>query len=184
MTLAGLVFNGVFGLFNLLLVMLVARRVRLLGAAPQLLPRPWLAPGTPVPDFESTTIDGKLVALTQLRGKQAVVGFFSVGCEPCREQVPLFAMFLTGDQAPDFGLAVIVDGGAVVGSNDAATFTEQLAGKALVVHEAQGDPLVTAFKARAFPALYLLDQNGVVAASGPGLGAIVGTSQSPALVPR
>src|SRR5215469_11979121 len=183
MTLAGLVLNGVLGLFNLLLVMLVARRVRL-AAARQLLPRPWLAPGTPVPDFEGTTIDGKLVALSQLRGKRALVGFFSVGCEPCREQVPLFAMFLTGDQAPDFGLAVIVDGGVVVGSNDAATFTEQLAGKVPVVHEAQGGPLVTAFSARAFPALYLLDPNGVVAASGPGLGAIVGTSQSPALVPR
>jgi peroxiredoxin len=180
MTLAGLIFNGVFSLLNLFLVLLVARRLRQVAAAlPPSRPRPWLAPGTSVPDFETATVDGEALTLSQLRGRQSVVGFFSVGCEPCREQVPLYAMFLTGEQAPDVGVAV------VVGSPDAHGFMQQLAGKAQLVHETgHGGTLAKAFGATAFPAMYLLDADGVVTASGPGLGAILSGRQNLAPVPR
>jgi len=178
MTLAGLIFVGVFSLLNLLLVLLVARRLRQVAAAmPPSRPRPWLAPGTRVPDFETPTIDGETIALSQLRGKPSIVAFFSVGCEPCREQVPLFAMFVSGEQAPDSAVAVIV------GGPDSYGFTKQLAGKAVLVNESQGGPLGQAFHATAFPALYLLDEEGVVTASGPGMGAILnGNNLTP--VPR
>jgi peroxiredoxin len=179
MMLALVVFSGIFSLFNLLLALLLARRLRQVAAAlPSPRPRPWLAPGSQVPDFETVTLDGEVLTLGQLRGRSSVVGFFSVACEPCREQVPLYAMFLTGEQAPDVGIAVIV------GAPDAHGFTQQLAGKAQVVHEAQGGTLAKAFGAAAFPALYLLDADAVVAASGPGVGAIVGGRQNLATVPR
>ncbi len=179
MMLSLVLFSGVFSLVNLLLVLLLARRLRQVAAAlPPPRPRPWLAPGSQVPDFETVTVDGQVLTLGRLRGRPSVVGFFSVTCEPCREQVPLYAMFLTGEQAPDIGVAVIV------GAPDAQGFTQQLAGKAHVVQEAQGGTLATAFGAGAFPALYLLDADGVVAASGPGVGAIVGGRQNLAPVPR
>jgi thiol-disulfide isomerase/thioredoxin len=178
MTLAGLIFTGVFSLLNLLLLLLVAHRLRQVAAAlPPSRPRPWLPPGTQVPDFEAATIDGETVTLSQLRGKPSIVAFFSVGCEPCREQVPLFAIFVTGDQAPDAAVAVIV------GGPDSQGFTEQLAGKAVLVNESPGGAIGQAFHATAFPALYLLDEEGVVTASGPGLGAILG-SRDLAPVPR
>jgi hypothetical protein len=64
----------------------------------------------------------------------------------------------------------------VVGpASKAEEFLTILDGVVPVVREDQGGPVTTAFAARAFPAVFLLDPGGKVVASGGSVGAVTGT---------
>lgn len=43
----------------------------------------------PAKDFEVSTIDGRKLKLSDLRGKAVIVSFWATWCVPCREEVPL-----------------------------------------------------------------------------------------------
>ncbi len=154
---AGLLFVAVLGLVDLLLTLLVARRLRQVAEASRPASLPWLAPGTRIPDFETSTVDGDLVSMDMLRGRRSLVGIFTPSCEPCKVQVPAFAR-LAGDAfGPDQALAVVL--GA---AEEADGFLAMLAGHALLVREPSHGPVAHAFSARAYPAIYLLDSDGKV----------------------
>ena len=165
---AGLVFVASLALVNLLLLALLARRVRQLGERSSLPARPpWLSPGTRIPDFESRTTSGEPVSLDRLRGSHSLIGIFSTTCAPCQEQVPIFAGHAASYGGPEQVLAVIV------GTDEKASeFEAALAGKALVMREGARGAVSTAFSANALPAVYLLDGQGAVVASGASLAAV------------
>ncbi len=170
---AGLVFVGVLALANLFLLLLIARRVRQLrdgASGPARLP--WLAPGVRVPDFDTLTVDGRHVSLDDLRGQPSLIGIFSTSCEPCRDQAPIFARHVR-DTPPEQALAVVVGP-----ADEAGEFLALLNGKLPVARETGRGPVATAFSARAFPAIYLLDAAGKVIASGPSVAAVSGTTVS------
>lgn len=176
MTSAGLVFLGVLALLELLLILLVARKVRVLderlSLARRALPaegggRPWLAAGTQIPPFWAETVRREPVSLDWLRGRESVIGFFSPGCRPCGEQLPAFARL--ADDRGRQPLAVIV--GPAAGADE---YLAVLDGAVPVVREEQGGPVTTAFAARAFPGVFLLDKEGRVLASGASVGLVTG----------
>jgi peroxiredoxin len=43
------------------------------------------------PDFELPDMDGKLVKLSSFRGKTVILHFWTIGCEPCKEELPTLA---------------------------------------------------------------------------------------------
>jgi thiol-disulfide isomerase/thioredoxin len=164
----GLVFVGALTLVNLLLLALMARRVRRLGPTATNPTRPpWLPPGTKVLDFEAMTIDGEMMSLDRLRGRHSLVGIFSASCEPCRDQVPVFARYASSYGGPDQVLAVVTGVG-----DKADEFVSQLRGKASVVREGPRGTVPAAFSANALPAVYLLDGNGRVVAGGGSISAV------------
>jgi thiol-disulfide isomerase/thioredoxin len=164
----GLIFVASLGLVNLLVLALLARRVRQLGSRQAVPARPpWLAPGTAVLGFETTTVDGEAVSLERLRGQHSLVGIFSTTCEPCQEQVPVFAGNAGFYGGPAQVLAVVVGTG-----ERADEFIGLLNGKAMVAREGPRGTVSTAFSANALPAVYLLDPAGKVVASGASLAAI------------
>jgi AhpC/TSA family len=176
---AGLVFVGGLSLLNLLLLALLARRVRQLGYRPSAPARPpWLAAGTRVLDFDVMTISGEQVSLDRLRGLHSLVGIFSANCEPCQEQVPIFARHAAAYGGPRQALAVVVGTG-----EKADEFVAMLDGKALVAREGPRGEVSAAFSANALPAVYLLDPAGTVVASGASLAAI-GHARPPAPAAR
>jgi cytochrome oxidase Cu insertion factor (SCO1/SenC/PrrC family) len=160
----GLVFVGVLALADLLLILLLTRRVRSLARRVRTEGpgrRPWLAPGTKIPEFEATTVDGGQVSLNQLRGRPSLIGLFSAGCVPCHQEAPAFARHADTAVAPGQALAVVVGP-----ARDDEELLKLLGDRVAVTEEGRSGPVSTAFGARAFPAIYLLSPDGTVIASG------------------
>lgn len=44
--------------------------------------------GANAPQFEATTLDGKTVSLSDLKGKVVFLSFWFTGCQPCIEEMP------------------------------------------------------------------------------------------------
>jgi thiol-disulfide isomerase/thioredoxin len=120
-----------------------------------------LAAGETVADFTATTVDGDAVGLADLRDG-AMVAFFSPTCAPCRERLPEFVEAATAVPAADRQAYAVIIGDAA----EAAGMAEQLSPAARVVTGPTTVPMVEAFGAESFPALYRMGPDGVVAASG------------------
>jgi thiol-disulfide isomerase/thioredoxin len=163
---------GVLTLINLVLTCGVIRRLREYEArhVPDGSMGPELpAPGTPIPDFSATTVDGCDVTHTSYSTGIAYVGFFSPACPPCREQLPRFLATVRAVD-PRKVLIVIADDAPAPSSASAALPTDatdaadaDAAGR--IVVEAHQGPVASAFAAHALPTLLAL-RDGVVIASG------------------
>jgi peroxiredoxin len=80
--------------------------------------------GRQAPDFELSTLDGKKVKLSDLRGKAVVVNFWATWCGPCKIEMP-WLVDLQGKYA-DKGLVILgisVDEGS---SDKIASFAKEM----------------------------------------------------------
>ncbi|MEW2357726.1 hypothetical protein [Spirillospora sp. NPDC029432] len=165
---AAVVLIGVLCLVNLLLTFGVVRRLRQQGGEPHdhgggdsARPR-LLAPGRTVGDFAASTTEGRPFG-RETFGDGTLVGVFMTGCWPCQDLLPEFAeraRDAVGD--PDRVVAVV----ATVDGEHAEDYVERLSGVARVLVERDGGPVLRAFEASSYPALYVVDAGGVVAAAG------------------
>lgn len=120
------------------------------------------AVGSPVADFEASTLDGGTLRPTWFAG-ETLVGFFTPGCRPCAELLP---GFLGAARAVPAGRAGVV--AVVVGERSAAdteSLIEKLATVATVVVEGRGGAMVTAFDVRGYPAFCTVGADGIVGAA-------------------
>lgn len=62
---------------------------------------------SPSPSLELTSLDGKSVRLSQLRGKVVLVNFFATWCESCLQELPLFDSLLRKEQERGFEVLVV-----------------------------------------------------------------------------
>ncbi|MEO3798614.1 hypothetical protein ABGA98_01160 [Nonomuraea sp. B1E8] len=157
---AAVVLVGLLCMVNLLLTVGVIRRLR---SQSKSMPPPAMAeglsPGARVPTFAAMTTSGEPIS-DELLGAPALVGFFSQGCQPCKDLLPLFVERARGTS--DAVLAVVDTGPG----EDSADYVERLAEVARVVVEAPQGPLQTAFKVNAYPTVITIDAGGTVAGSG------------------
>ncbi|NEA34324.1 thioredoxin-like domain-containing protein [Streptomyces sp. SID13031] len=164
---AVLIVVGVVSMVNLLLTFGVIGRLREhteklsawpLGTAAD----STLAVGDSPGDFAATTTEDEAFDRTSLLGGQ-VVGFFSPNCDSCKDLVPKFVEHAaTTARGKGRVLAVVVvdnDEGA------AESLVRSLEPVARVVTERIGGAISSAFKVSGFPAVYVLDNSGTVAAS-------------------
>lgn len=151
---------------NLLLVLGILRRLRehtelLSAGAGRTDSEGLLAAGETVADFTATTVDGDTVTRDGLPDG-AMVAFFSPTCAPCRERLPEFVDTAGAVPATDRQAYAVIIGDAA----EAADMARRLSPVARVLTGPTTVPMVEAFGAESFPALYRMGPDGVVAASG------------------
>ncbi|MDT7782877.1 MAG: hypothetical protein QOF58_1296 [Pseudonocardiales bacterium] len=120
----------------------------------QNLPRP----GKVIPAFSVADTDGALFTEADLDGP-VQVGFFSVGCGPCRSLTDA----LLAD--PPVARFVSIVDGDVTDPEATARLVEKVSGLGRVVVIGTDDPVLSAFDVMAFPTL-IYTHGGVVTASG------------------
>jgi cytochrome c biogenesis protein CcmG/thiol:disulfide interchange protein DsbE len=113
--------------------------------------------GHPAPDFSLNALDGGEVTLSDFRGQPIVLNFWATWCPPCRAEVPA----LQAASESFAGEAVIL--GVDVGENPATVqrFAEEH-GVTYPVALDQSAQVAQAYRVRAFPTTYLIDERGVV----------------------
>jgi thiol-disulfide isomerase/thioredoxin len=172
-------------LLDLLLTLGVIRRLREHANQLAQLP-PGLSAGFPeelgvpvgetVAGFAATTTSGELVS-RELLASRTFVGFFAPGCGPCEEQLPGFVEYARAmPGGREQTLAVVIAG---EGNAKDTEYLEQLAPVVRVVAEAPGGPVQSAFAVHGYPALYLVDDGGVVVAGGMSMHALANPSATP-----
>ncbi|MEV3926773.1 TlpA family protein disulfide reductase [Actinomadura coerulea] len=153
---AAVVLLGVLCLLNLLLTVGILRRMRAdalrsAGRGDSLFA---LEPGAPVGEFTAVTVDGDPVTRRDVTG---VVGFFSADCAACHDLLPSFV-----GRARELGRERVL---AVVGGDDPATVAALAPVARVVLADLDGGPMARAFQNEWTPALYVVDEDGRIAAT-------------------
>lgn len=112
-----------------------------------------------VPDFQVTTLDGDLIASSDLRGKVVLVNFWATWCGPCRVEMPGFQRVY--DDYKDRGFVIL---GLSTDRGDRTVVTEFLEARSVNYPVAISTPeLEEAFAGiRGLPMSFLIDREGVI----------------------
>jgi peroxiredoxin len=113
----------------------------------------------PAPDFTLPILDGKEMSLASLKGKVVLVAFWSIYCHVCRQELPKLNSLYKKYQ--EKGLEVI---GVAIDQEPAATVQEAVRKEGLsfpILLDAEKKAM-KAYQARALPAVFILDRNGIV----------------------
>jgi hypothetical protein len=164
---AAVVLIGLLAVANLVLTFGVIRRLRehteLFGRMGPMNAPTMLSSGSRVGEYTATTLDGAQVSSADGGGHQ-LVGFLSLGCQPCTEKLPVFverARAYPGGRGRVLAVVVGADD-----DGDAASYVDQLSPVARVVREEPNGPLQTVFHVQGYPAFGVIDDAGVVLTSG------------------
>jgi hypothetical protein len=159
---ASVVLVGILCSFDLVLSLGIIRRLREQHRAIDGLTRADPAEATVgvgrlVDDFEATSTRRNV--MSRKASGIRLVGFFSPGCRPCEDQIPAFIDY--SEQFAGRTLAVVVGT-----ASEAVEYVARLETIGDVIVEAQSGPLSTAFHVSSFPALCLIDGDGMVLGNG------------------
>jgi len=116
-------------------------------------------PGGIAPDLSLTSLDGRAVSLSALRGRAVLLNFFATWCVPCKKELPAFQQAY--QQRRSEGLEVVlVD---VLESPEQVTpFLRDLGVSLTAVIDADGKVSSGAYKVRALPSSFFIDRAGVI----------------------
>ncbi len=114
--------------------------------------------GKQAPDFVATTIDGKAVRLSDLKGKPVWLTFGASWCQPCRAENP--DIQATWQKFADRGLVVL----AIFISEDASAVRDY-ADRVGLTYQKVADPdtrIASEYRLMGIPSHYFIDRSGVL----------------------
>jgi len=131
-------------------------------AAPQQMqaqqPPQEVAVGKPAPDFSFTTVDGKTIKLSDLKGKPVVVNFWASWCHFCAQEAPdLEAMY---NQHKSQGLQML---GVGADPNDSPDVLAKKADELKITYPVgPGSDAAQKYGVTGFPTTFFVDRKGVL----------------------
>ncbi len=124
------------------------------------------AAGRTAPDFELKDINGKMVKLSDFRGKAVVLNFWATWCAPCKTEIPWFEDLQNryGSQ----GLAVVGVALDDSGDSEIAQFAKEMKmNYPVLLGKEETSDLYGGVDA--LPTTFYIDRNGKIITSVPGL---------------
>lgn len=121
--------------------------------------RGMVKPGEPAPNFQLRDMNGRVVALSDLRGKVVLLNFWATWCGPCRVEMPAMERLYRAYDRKDFEiLAVSTDAQGV-----AVTRPFQQENKLTfpILHDADFR-VGLSYGARTLPMTFMVDREGIV----------------------
>jgi len=132
------------------------------AAAPDILPvvgRNGVKLGEPAPNFQLWDLQGRLVTLSDLRGKVVLLNFWATWCGPCRVEMPAMEELYRTFSRKDFEiLAVSTD---AQGVSVTRPFQQEHHLTFPILHDADYRVGLT-YGARSLPMTFMVDRQGVV----------------------
>jgi peroxiredoxin len=123
--------------------------------------------GERAPDFESVTLDGESVALSDYRGQVVLLNFWATWCGPCREEMPDFEAIYQQRAADGFTVLAV---NFAESPEQVAAFVDELGLSFPVVMDESGEINgdVYGSAVSGYPTSLLLDRDGVIVRRFPG----------------
>lgn len=127
-------------------------------------------------DVSATSLDGRTVRLSDLRGKIVLLNFWATWCPPCREEMPALEALWKGEKGKDFTIMGISGGEPM---SVVKRFVE-IGGYTYPIYADPSSDAASAYGIRFIPTTYVIDKAGAVIAMKSG-GAAYGGPDSLAL---
>ncbi len=121
--------------------------------------------GKTAPDFtlpQIGSLGGKMVKLSDYKGKVVFVNFWATWCKPCEEEMPSMQVMYVAlkKQYPNFEiLAVSIDKGA---PDIVESFAKKYEVTFPILHDRNGK-IKEIYKTTGVPETFIIDQNGIIA---------------------
>jgi peroxiredoxin len=145
-------------LLSVLMAMVVSAS-SLAGSSTSVAQRGIVKPGEPAPNFQLRDMNGRVVSLSELRGKVVLLNFWATWCGPCRVEMPAMERLYRTYDRKDFEiLAVSTDAqGAAV----TRPFQEENKLTFPILHDSDFR-VGLSYGARTLPMTFMVDRQGVV----------------------
>jgi cytochrome c biogenesis protein CcmG/thiol:disulfide interchange protein DsbE len=114
--------------------------------------------GTPAPPFALRDIDGRDVALDDLRGKPVVITFFASWCHPCEEEMPVLEQYAQ-DEADRLHVVAISFRDL---PSDSENFVRRLGVTYPALIDEPTAPVAERYGVRGIPQTIFVDADGIV----------------------
>ena len=129
------------------------------GSASSVAQRGIVKPGEPAPNFQLRDMNGRIVSLSELRGKVVLLNFWATWCGPCRVEMPAMERLYRTYDRKDFEiLAVSTDAQGVAVTRP---FQEENKLTFPILHDADFR-VGLSYGARTLPMTFMVDRQGVV----------------------
>lgn len=116
-------------------------------------------PGDTAPNFQLRDLEGRMVALSDLRGKVVLINFWATWCGPCRVEMPAMEQLYRAYSRNDFEiLAVSTDPQGVAVTRP---FQQENRLTFPILHDAEYR-IGLAYGARSLPMTFMVDRQGIV----------------------
>jgi len=127
--------------------------------------------GDKAPDIRSTTIDGKMINLSQFQGKLVLLDFWGSWCTPCRKANPELAKLYNEFHDTLHSNFEIV---SIAIDDDTTTLRQAIAQDGLawpyqIMEPKSGGPATLDYKIKTIPASYLINDQQMIIKVNPGI---------------